>query len=271
MPYEAKSQRKHWYALLLAMASLNSVELKIFRAARHIQALQAELEGYFKGNPGKMVREPNTPDDVAVFTFRSPGPIPARFGLIIGDCLQNLRSSLDYLVWELVLVANKQPTKNNMFPICSTRERFQEAVDKRDRLLGIAPEAVALIESLQPYHLGQDFEKATLLVLDDLANINKHRRILLTDLCAGTSDRRPFERNGELGIWIGPGAMPVFDSNTRFGPYPIVDGKVQMETQLVAVIAFAEGAAKGMEVSLCLNEWASYIKTKIVPMFEKFF
>ncbi|MGC2743237.1 MAG: hypothetical protein WA672_08615 [Candidatus Angelobacter sp.] len=93
------------------MASLDSVHQKIFRAALHIKSLETELEGYFKTNPGHLVREPHTNSDEAFFTFQPKGPIPARFGLIIGDCLQNLRSALDYLVWELVLAANNQPTE----------------------------------------------------------------------------------------------------------------------------------------------------------------
>jgi hypothetical protein len=55
-----------------------------------------------------MVREPSVSTDDLVFIFRAKEPIPTRFGLIIGDSLQNLRSSLDYLVWELVLAAKNQ-------------------------------------------------------------------------------------------------------------------------------------------------------------------
>jgi hypothetical protein len=89
------------------MASLNSVQLKVFRATQHFDSLKSELEGYFKGNPGKMVRQPHTCEDEAIFLFVPEGPIPARFGLIVGDVLQNLRSSLDYLIWELVLYCER--------------------------------------------------------------------------------------------------------------------------------------------------------------------
>src|SRR5579863_1060828 len=104
------------------MASLNSVQFKIFRATQHIESLQSEIKGYFNSKPGKMVRQPHDREDEVVFRFVVDSPIPARFGLIIGDILQNLRSSLDYLIWELVLAANCEPNKNNMFPICSTSD-----------------------------------------------------------------------------------------------------------------------------------------------------
>jgi len=254
------------------MASLDSVQYKIYRAAEHIKSLEPELQQYFESNPGKMVREPNTPADEVVFTFKPKAPLPARFGLIIGDCLQNLRSSLDYLVWELVLAAKNQPGKHNMFPICDSREFFERAVTKSNRLLGVHPDAIAEIDALQPYHLGQDFKKAILWALDELTNINKHRRILLTNLMAGKGGRENIvEKDGQLWYESGPGPTPVFDSDTKFGPYPIIDGQVRVDTQFVAVMAFGEGTAKGMEVSLCMNEWAIYVKNKLVPKFESFF
>jgi hypothetical protein len=35
---------------------------------------------------------------------RLTAPSPPRFGIILGDCVHNLRSSLDVLMWQLVLL-----------------------------------------------------------------------------------------------------------------------------------------------------------------------
>ena len=43
--------------------------------------------------------------------------------MIVGDFLANVRSSLDYLIWELALAAKNNPTDKNMFPICTTLGR----------------------------------------------------------------------------------------------------------------------------------------------------
>lgn len=252
------------------MASLDSVQLKIFRAAQHIESLKSELERYFQTNPGKMVRQPHTSENEAVFQFIPNGPIPARVGLIIGDVLQNLRSSLDYLVWELVLAANGQPTKDNMFPICSTEDFFKQQIS-RHRLDGVPPEAIAEIKGLQPYHLGQDFDKSILWVLDELANINKHRRILLANLMATSVQKEDVVvREGELLVRQGPGPVRIFDTNTQF-TFPLIDGKVHVNTQLAAAIAFDEGPAKGMEISFCAGYWSYHIAQMLLPRFEKFF
>ena len=251
------------------MASLDSVRQKILRAADHAKSLELELDGYFKTNPGKMVMEPESDPNNPTFTLQAKAPMPARLGMVIGDCLQNLRSSLDYLVWELVQATNHQPTKDHMFPICSTPEAFEYQVSKRNRLSGIHSDAVALIEALQPYHLGQDWEKSVIATLDSLTNINKHRRVLLTLLRgAYAEDMSVIDRNGEL--W-GHGTMPTFDDNAKFGPFPLVGGQVQVNTQLLVSVTFDEGAAKGMEVTQCLNVWMRYVLEDIVPRFERFF
>ena len=158
-----------------------------------------------------------------------------------------------------------------MFPICESPEKFGQAV-KRRRLLGLDSAAIEMIEGLQPYHLCGDYDKSILWALDELTNINKHRKILLTNLMAGKAHRENLLRvDGEVWYHTGPGPTPVFDSETQFGPFPIVEGQLRMDIQLIAVMTFGEGAAKGLEVSLCLSEWTRYIKEDIIPKFEKCF
>jgi hypothetical protein len=251
------------------MASLESVRDKIFRAAEHAKGLEPELLRYFETNPGKMVLEPDSPTNDPFFKFVPKEPIPTRFGIIVGDCLQNLRSSLDYLVWELVLAANNQPGKHHMFPVCSTPEFFKEALSKRKRLEGIHPDAIAEIDALQPYHLGQDWEKAVVAVIDDIANTNKHRRVPLTMLRGSRVDNMTVvEINGEL--WT-HGSISRFDENAKIRPNFAATEQVQMEAQLFAGITFDEGAAKGMEVTSSLNIWMLYVLQDVVPRFERFF
>jgi hypothetical protein len=247
--------------------SIACVRDKIFRAIFHGKCIEPELVRYFKSNPGAMVREPDSTLDAPTFVFRPKGDVPALIRFIIGDCLQNLRSSLDYLVWELVLANNNDPGKYNMFPICDTPAAFKKERDKRDRLLGVHPDAITLIEALQPYHLGKDREKSILWVLNELTNFNKHRRVLLTALRAARSNIDVVNIDGEL--W-GSGSIPTFDGDAKIGP-PSSPAEMQMNTQLLACVTFDEGSAKGMEITLCLDEWLKYVLNSVVPNFEQFF
>ncbi len=251
------------------MASLDSVKLKIFRAAVHYKELEGEFEKYFQTNPAKVVRQQEGTPDQYIGKVEPKAPIPARFPLIIGDCLQNLRSSLDYLVWELVLAANNAPGKDNMFPVCSTNDSFKSQLG-RGRLGGVHKDAVAEIEALQPFQLGQDFDKALVWVLDEFCNVNKHRRLLLTML-RGASATIEETRTVDGKLWMRT-ELPRVNCDSRVGPFPIVDGThVQVATQVISFVAFDEGAAQGMEVSLALGGILNFVKDEVVPRFERFF
>jgi hypothetical protein len=89
------------------MASLDSVRQKIFRAKHHFDELYHELTAYYESDPGDLFETEDSTAEYRKYRFREKKPIPARLALICGDALQCLRSSLDYLVWELV-EANKQ-------------------------------------------------------------------------------------------------------------------------------------------------------------------
>jgi hypothetical protein len=140
---------------------------------------------------------------------------------------------------------------------------------KRKRLEGVHPDALALIDSLQPYQLGQDWPKAILAVLDELANINKHRRVLLTMLRAGQTDKMPtVEIDGELWVKNPPTTL---ETDTQFRAKRTAANQMEMEGDVFACVTFDEGAAKGMEISYCLNLWGVYIKDDLVPQFQRFF
>jgi len=251
------------------MASLDPVRQKLFRAVEHFKELDHAFQKYFQTNPAKVVSQPESTSDRYFGKVEAKGPIPARLPLIVGDCLQNLRSSLDYLVWELVLAAQHIPGKDHMFPICSTANAFKSQLG-RGRLDGVPKDAASQIESLQPYRLGQDFDKDMLWVLDDFCNINKHRRVLLTVLRGGcgTIDET---RTVDGKLWIRT-ELPRVDRDTKVGPFPVVDGaQVQVNAQIIAFLAFDEGAAQGVEVSTCLGEMLKYVADHVVPRFERFF
>jgi hypothetical protein len=74
------------------------VRYKVVRAYEHLKELEAEIGRYYDTNPAKMVRQPEGSPDQYIGKIVTDAPIPARIPLMIGDCVQNLRSSLDYLI-----------------------------------------------------------------------------------------------------------------------------------------------------------------------------
>ena len=66
-----------------------------------------------------------------------------------------------------------------MFPICTTPEAFDQQL-ARHRLDGVAIDAIAEIKALQPYRCGQDAGESVLAVIDNLCNVDQHRRVIMT-------------------------------------------------------------------------------------------
>jgi hypothetical protein len=228
--------------------SLDLVRLKIGWAKKHFNELVSVMDWYFKANPCQVVSEldPAT-NEISSTRVIVNNPIPPEVPLLIGDCLQNLRTALDYLVWELVLAAKGTPNKKNEFPICTSKDLFEESL-KRGRLDGVPVLAKTAIERLQPYNTGNDPMKARLWVLNHLTNINKHRRLLLTTIGVR------FSLDPRLStVSYGEPIIDALACGNADTPVTVNAEQVAMDAFSVAGIAFNEGALKGSVVASVLE------------------
>lgn len=110
----------------------------------------------------------------------------SRVGLIFGDCINNFRNALDYLVYEMG-VRNTANTGGLKYP---QRIKFPIISDSRDwpsiegkQLFEVLQRQRIMIEGFQPYH-GRDLEQDAsqspvayhpLAMLRDLTDFDKHR------------------------------------------------------------------------------------------------
>jgi hypothetical protein len=158
---------------------LAGVHAKIERAYEHLHALQSEVVTWVERYPYGIRTEVHDEGRLHTATlevYRRPDS--ARFGLLIGDCAQNLRSALDHLVFA---VASDSLTDERLaevedslaFPICTTLGAWNTALE-RGRLEGLSEGVRAEIERRQPYHAGNPTEH-WLYALHWLNNRDKHR------------------------------------------------------------------------------------------------
>lgn len=140
----------------MASSTPSSVLHKIYRAKHHLDSYIAESHRYFDGRSSELMVDLDFTKDPPINRLSAELPLPAVLPLILGDCLQNLRSSLDYLVRELVLAAKREPTKTHAFPVCEDVGGFKDQI-RRGRLSDLSRDVVTEIEALQPYFGGQDF------------------------------------------------------------------------------------------------------------------
>lgn len=154
----------------------NGARLKLDRTRRHIGELVDAIDAYHAKDPyvARLERGNGEREYVlrSYFAYEPPEHLPA----IIGDCLQNMRMSLEHLVWALAKQELGRDPGHTLFPICKTREDFEGRGEKGIKHL---PERARLvIGSLQPYRThGGHPESAPLAQLNEYANIDRHRQL----------------------------------------------------------------------------------------------
>jgi hypothetical protein len=153
--------------------------LKISRAESEIERLRRQEDAFRQDSPYTVVKsEFNPQSEKDVYRIRANGLPPSLdpWSIYIGEIAHNLRSALNYLIYQLALLHTKSETvaecKKLQFPI------FGHEVDFRNKSKGmislLKPEHKALVEGLQPF---QGAINHPLFWLEEINNADKHRLI----------------------------------------------------------------------------------------------
>src|SRR6266403_2812069 len=78
-----------------------SAAAKLEWANRHIAELERQSSDYLNEHWHFRLRT-GAPLGTPVLYFDAPPRVPLRFGLMVGDAANNMRSTLDHIVWEVV-------------------------------------------------------------------------------------------------------------------------------------------------------------------------
>ena len=93
------------------MLSLVSVKANVHWAQQSLPALESEVSFYCNNRVDEIGREvPKSAYGVALPQNR-PSDIPMNWSVLAGDICYNLRSSLDHLVWQLVMDNSETPAR----------------------------------------------------------------------------------------------------------------------------------------------------------------
>jgi hypothetical protein len=156
-----------------------SYQLKLDRAAEHLQSIEAQDRIWRQGNPCRVWTEPDIQSGGKRVWAEVIKPPPLALAPVVGDCVHNLRSALDNLAFELALVhkgtkMSKRIANDSGFPIFKTSGGFNE--HGKLMIRGIRPEAKEIVERLQPYNRGNvPITTSSLWWLRELSNSDKHR------------------------------------------------------------------------------------------------
>jgi hypothetical protein len=160
-----------------AIPSFVEPDFKRQWAKKHLELLKSEIERFNQDNPYRVLPEEDTNTGEYVITIVHPDILAATSVLLIlGDFVASLRSSLDYLAWQLVLASGGTPTRETHFPICD-KNSSDTQVKIAKATFGMNDHAILVVKSLQPYQYGDAFKTSYLWRLNTLWNIDKHRHL----------------------------------------------------------------------------------------------
>jgi hypothetical protein len=185
------------------MAAIDRIKLKIQRADKHIQELRVALASFYKENSDFCKREVDPQSGDEIIKVVSVPEVPPIISVIAGDALQNLRSALGHLVYQIVILNPAITSRKDIyFPFGESLNDYMSS-DRRRVIAQASAEAVKRIDALKPYKGGNDL----LWQLSRLNNVDKHRLLLTTamrfkDRTATNLDYR------RMWATIGKGADP---------------------------------------------------------------
>lgn len=157
------------------VTDLDGVRVKLAMARANAEQLEAQLRPFVETAQRFIERAPTeNPFEVVYKITRVPWIDPA-WSALFGQGIYNIRSALDHLAWQLVLLDGQVPTRATQFPLLdASRDKSGRKVSV-DIAPGIKrPDILAAVESMQPYHGGGKWGDQ-LGVVAELSGIDKHR------------------------------------------------------------------------------------------------
>ena len=146
-------------------------------AEHHLKLIEQSIGDFFNSDPYPIMSDGDPENGVYHACLVYPKKLSVRdLSLMIGDCVHNMRSALDYIAWELA-GASLTDTET-MFPIYETDVGFRKNGLRRIR--NVRPdEAKTLIERLQPYNTRYGGHVLALAAINKIDASDKHKLLTI--------------------------------------------------------------------------------------------
>jgi hypothetical protein len=245
--------------------------MKIERAKRHMEELESVMRVFFDSKPYRFSGKPDTRRRCVQYTMDTAEPVPPEIPLVVGDVIQNLRSALDQVAYQLYLKGGDGHGRAYLvsFPIFDSFKEYQR--EKLRKLPGVSAAAVAKIDAIQPYKGGND----VLWVLNKLNNIDKHRLLLTVGSAVRGIDvgKMMFQSMAK----IKPGIQVTKEHSMFFAPkdnsYPLEVGTLVFTDQTTLeivdvnvafeIVLYEKEVVQGKPVYEFLNTMITVVETTI--------
>ncbi len=150
------------------------IEIKIDRTKEHFSNLKRAISVFFDSKPYVVSTKRDSTRRLIYYLSRVE-PTPLSFATITGDAIQNLKSALDHLAYQLFLVGTNGITdgRHVYFPIDRDMEEYRRNLPRRTK--GMRQDAIDTLNAIEPYKGGKGHD---LWVLHELNNLDKHRLLV---------------------------------------------------------------------------------------------
>lgn len=207
----------------------------------------------------------------------------APLSLVIGDIVQNIRSSLDHAVFELGIKHNHLDFHNknhrSQFPIYGNKNNAGTKVDGYENFVSnginnaikyISPEAQSFIESVQPFKDGDKFCDHPLWLLNALSNIDKHRMLHTGVAYGGSYSIKRCTVSGDFSeapSFIAPGKTVA-----RLGSIVPLDSSESLESLVSPnmIVSFRDEPAEMKPIIETLSSIHEYCATNVLEPIGKY-
>jgi len=252
---------------------MESVDAKLSRAKEHLDTLYAEAGVFFKTTKRNFVLKTNGREAWIVHWIEDSFP-PIRLGVLLGECVYNMRSALDNLVCGLIRTRDPLAAcKGTQFPIRTNAKTWNNNWEKD--LKGVEPAAQRIVKDLQPcFRMPSSSEDDHLNVLNLLCNSDKHRAVTLTMAYSHDLTVRVHANDGK--IHVAKAARPLYAGDVHTLPLDLdpstIETSTRVETSGTEVLVIREiGPWDDRPVWSVLSELHDYVRDRVVVPLKPFF
>lgn len=258
--------------------SLDGIELKLDRALVQFNALKSTIDILKTDKPYEFIPYANPQTGEIGSLIHIHKPVDPMWGILIGEYVHNLRSALDHIVWQLVILnTGAPPTTKTQFPIFKTEAGWNYQGRGEKFTHGASVGAKALVKTLQPFSTGEG-NTSPLWHLHEISNWDKHRTIAATHAVSHSISVKGIA--GEIDALFVAGNGPIQNDAKIWAAWltstdvPFMDrfDKVNVEGQITVQIAFKDPpAVAGQPVVQILAAIGSRVVRTINRLHEEIF
>ena len=148
---------------------------KVTRAKQHIQDFQLAARAFNDTGPYAVSKKEDVQTGKRVYYILKADPVPDHVTAIAADVIQNLRSALDHIAYQLVLDARggTRPDWTVYYPISSSAAYYPAT--RGGKIKGVRQEVIDAIDATEPYKGGKGH---ALWQLNELNKPDKHELLV---------------------------------------------------------------------------------------------